>query len=87
MIQFIAVAPGRAEQAVLAESRDDVEPSGRSIAREGLDDHPVDCSKRREPAERVGGVEDPQGPNGGLVDLAGCRSARTHALPPAEGLQ
>ena len=44
-------------------------------------------SKRLEPTERVGSVEDPQGPDRSLVDLARRRSARAHALPPAVGLQ
>ena len=56
---LISVAPRGPEQAVLAESRDDVEPSRRSVAREGLDNHPIDRGKRCEPTERVGGVEDP----------------------------
>ena len=84
---LLSVAPRWAEETVLAESGYDVQPSRGSVAREGLDDHPVDRSKRREPTERVGGVEDPQGPDCGLVDLARRRSARAHALPPPVGLQ
>ena len=58
-----------------------------SVAREGLDDHPVDRWKRSEPTEWVGGVKDSQSPDGRLVDLTRSRSARAHALLPAVCLQ
>ena len=84
---LLAVAPRGAEEAVLAESRDDVEATRWSVAWESLDDHSIDSWKRSEPTEWVGGVEDSQGPDGRLVDLARSRSARAHALLPAVCLQ
>ena len=85
---LLSVAPRWAEETVLAESGDDVQPSRGSVAREGLDDHPVDRIETARANRTGGGRRRPARP--GLRPRRPCEApqrARTRAAasgrPPA----